>query len=152
MDKSWIGLSLLGALAYGIFSLIFSLVHKKIKKDSSAQVTYASLVDTLTFPFSLVFFIIWSYYYPESYQTLFDHINWPLFFVFVLFSVSTNPVHSLVINAGGSLGQQTMYSLAILPVLLGGYFMSGERLTPTQWIGIFLASLGTFFMTSKTNH
>ena len=72
--------------------------------------------------------------------------------VFILFAVSTNPVHSIVINAGGSLGQQTMYSLAIaIPVLIAGYFISSESLKSIQWLGILLAVIGTVLMNSKAH-
>ena len=151
LKSHWFELALIGALAYGSFSLIFSMVHKSIKRDMNAQIAYGSLVDVMTFPFVLVIFLLWSYRYPESYTILMDNMNCPLFMVFILFAVSTKPVHSIVINAGGSLGQQTMYSLAIVPVLIAGYFISSESLKSIQWLGILLAVIGTVLMNSKAH-
>jgi drug/metabolite transporter (DMT)-like permease len=149
MKSYWLWLALLGALLYGTFSLLFGIVAPEIKADTAAQFGYGLLIAIVAFPINTSLFLFWRHKNKKSNKTLFKHINWTLFILLVLFGAATNPLHSIVFNTGGSLGQQTMYSLAILPVLFGGWFILKERLTIMQWIGIILAGSGTFLMNSK---
>lgn len=149
MKSYWFPIAVLGALIYGTFSLLLGVVSPEIKKDSNAQLGFGLMIAIIAIPVNLTMFFIWKYKYPKSYETLFKYINWPVFFLLVIIAITTNPVHTLVFNAGGSLGQQTMYSLAIVPVILGSWLILKEHLNTKQWLGIVIAGLGTFFMTSK---
>lgn len=149
MKSYWLWLSLLGAFLYGTFSLLFGIVAPEIKQDTAAQFGYGLLIAIVAFPINTAIFLYWMYKNKKSGKVLLKHINWVLFLLLVVFGAATNPLHSIVFNSGGSLGQQTMYSLAIIPVLLGGWFLLNERLTPLQWLGIGCAGLGTIFMNSK---
>lgn len=149
MKSYWLPLAILGAVIYGTFSLLLGVVSPEIKKDTKAQFGFGLLIAIIAIPLNTTMFFIWKNKYPKSYATLFKYINWPMFLLLVIIAISTNPVHTLVFNAGGSLGQQTMYSLAIVPVILGSALFLKEHLNIKQWIGIVLAGLGTFFMTSK---
>ena len=76
-------------------------------------------------------------------------MDWKIILLTIAVGFLIGPVHTLVINAGGSIGQQTMYTLAIIPVLLGSWFFFKESLSLKQWVGLVFAGIGAFLMTSK---
>ena len=78
------------------------------------------------------------------------NISWKIVALTLVVSIMITPMHALVINQGGSVGQQMMYALAIIPVLIGSRIFFNERLNNKQIAGLVLAGLGAFLMGSKT--
>jgi drug/metabolite transporter (DMT)-like permease len=148
MKNYWFPLSLFGAFIYGSFSLLLELVSPKIKKDADAQFGYGLILAVIQIPLIIVSYSIWHIYNPKSRKTLINNLDWKIIAATIVVGFLIGPVHTLVINAGGSVGQQTMYSLAIIPVLLGGWFFLNERLTRQQWAGIVLAAFGAYLMST----
>lgn len=148
MKNYWIGLSLFGAFIYGSFSLLLELVDPKIKADESAQFGYGIFLAVIQIPIIIISYLLWHYYNPKSRKVLLKNINWKLIAVTIIAGFLIGPVHTLVINAGGSIGQQTMYSLAIIPVLIGGRIFLKEKLNIKQWGGILFAALGAYLMST----
>ena len=149
MNISWIPLSILSDFIYGSFSFSLTLVSDKIKNNESVQFGYGILLMIIQIPIVFIIFAIWAYKNKNDYKILVKNLDWKILALTLAFGILINPAHAMVINAGGSIGQQTMYSLAILPVLFGGWFILKERLTIMQWIGIVLAGSGTILMNSK---
>ena len=147
-DPLWLLYAILGSLTYGVFSLLLSMLHPEIKKDMFSQMGFGSLIVVTAFPINMIVFAIWKEKYPDSYDKLKEHVNVIALGVLCFFAALTNPVHAVVINAAGTVGQQVMYSLAIIPVLIGSYFLLNEKLNFTQLSGIGLAGAGTYFMSS----
>ena len=148
MKSYWLPLSLVGALIYGSFSLLLEFVSPKIKSSESAQFGYGLILAVIQIPIIIIAYGLWHYYNPKDRKILIKNLDWKLIAATILFGFLIGPIHTLVINAGGTVGQQTMYSLAIIPVLLGGWFFLKERLTKKQWIGIGCAALGAYLMST----
>lgn len=146
----WVPIALFGALIYGSFSLMLAMVDKSIKNDKLAQVGYGLVLSMCSgIVASLIFFLYYRPHYKKHADIVMKNINWKVVAMTLLFSVMIQPTHTLVMNEGGSVGQQTMYALAIVPVLLGTWFYFGEKLTLYQWIGLVLAGSGSFLMGYK---
>jgi len=148
MKSYWFPLSLFGALIYGSFSLLLELISPIIKSNESAQLGYGLILAVIQTPMVLLSYGLWYYYNPKDSKILIKNIDWRIMAATVIFSVLIQPVHTLVINAGGSVGQQTMYSLAILPVIIGGWLLMKERLNIKQWTGIAFAAFGAYLMST----
>lgn len=144
--KVWVPLSLLGAFIYGSMSFSLGFVDKKIKASEWSQFGYGLLVCVFSGTLSLVTLLIWRHFDKKNSAILENNIDWRIFFATVILNAIINPMHSLVMNAGGSVGQQTMYSLAIIPVLAGSRIYFGEVLSMKQWLGLGLAGVGGFLM------
>lgn len=149
MKNYWFPLSLFGAFIYGSFSLLLELVAPKIKADENAQFGYGLILAVIQIPLIIISYSVWHMYNPKSRKVLINNLDWKIIVATIVFGFLIGPVHTLVINAGGSVGQQTMYSLAIIPVLLGGWFFLKENLTRKQWIGIVFAALGAYLMSTS---
>jgi drug/metabolite transporter (DMT)-like permease len=148
MKSYWLPLSLFGALIYGSFSLLLELISPKIKSSESAQFGYGLILAVIQIPIVIIAYSLWHYYNPKDSKILIKNLDWRIITATILVGFLIGPVHTLVINAGGSVGQQTMYSLAILPVLIGGWVLMKERLTKKQWVGIGCAALGAYLMST----
>lgn len=148
MNNYWFPLALFGALIYGSFSLLLELISPKIKKDTDAQFGYGLILAVIQIPLIIISYSIWHFYNPKSRKTLINNLDWKIIAATIIVGFLIGPVHTLVINAGGSVGQQTMYSLAIIPVLIGGWFFLNEQLTRQQWAGIVFAALGAYLMST----
>jgi drug/metabolite transporter (DMT)-like permease len=148
MKNYWVPLSIIGAIIYGSFSLLLELVDPAIKKDTNAQFGYGLFLGFVQIPIIIISYALWYYLYPESRKVLLKNINWKIIALTIIVGILIGPIHTLVINAGGSVGQQTMYSLAIVPVIFGGWYLLKEELTTKQWIGIAFAALGAYLMSS----
>lgn len=151
MKNYWFPLSLIGAAIYGSFSLLLELVDPKIKADENAQFGYGLILAVIQIPIIIISYGVWHLYNPKARKVLINNLNWKIIAMTILFGFSIGPVHTLVINAGGSVGQQTMYSLAIIPVLVGGWFFLKESLSRKQWIGIIFAAVGAYLMSTGTD-
>ena len=149
MKFNWVPLSLFGALIYGSFSLLLGLISPKIKQDEDAQFGYGIFLTFLQVPISIIFYLIWAKLNPKSNKVLIKNVDWKIILLTIAVGFLINPAHTMVINAGGSVGQQTMYSLAIIPVLLGSWFFFKETLSMKQWLGLVFAGIGAFLMASK---
>ena len=149
MKSYWFPLSLFGALIYGSFSLLLELVSPKIKSSESAQFGYGLILAVIQIPIVIIAYGLWHYYNPKDSKILIKNLDWKIIAATIVVGFLIGPVHTLVINAGGTVGQQTMYSLAIIPVLLGGWFFLKERLTKKQWVGIGCAALGAYLMSTS---
>tara|TARA_B100000035_G_C20990468_1_gene549903 strand:- start:140 stop:616 length:477 start_codon:yes stop_codon:yes gene_type:complete len=149
MKVNWVPLALLGAIIYGSFSFLLSAISPKIKQDEDAQFGYGIFIPFLQVPISILFYLIWAKLNPKSNKILIKNVDWKIILLTIAVGFLIGPVHTLVINAGGSIGQQTMYTLAIIPVLLGSWFFFKESLSLKQWIGLVFAGIGAFLMTSK---
>jgi len=147
---SWVPLSLLGATLYGSFSFMLSFVDPKIKKSESAQFGYGTLLVIISGILGTIIHSVWRVYDKQAAAILDKHISWWVIAVTLIFSIMISPMHALVINQGGSVGQQMMYSLAIIPVLIGSRYFFGEQLSAKQWAGLAFAGVGAFLMSSKT--
>lgn len=148
MKNYWVPLSIFGAIIYGSFSLLLELVDPAIKNDTNAQFGYGLFLGFIQIPIILIIYGIWYYMFPDSRKLLMKNINWKIIALTIIVGILIGPVHTLVINAGGSVGQQTMYSLAILPVIFGGRYLLKEDLSIQQWVGIGFAALGAYLMSS----
>ena len=146
----WVPIALFGALIYGSFSLMLAMVDKKIRSDKLAQVGYGLILSMCSgVVAALIFFLFYKKHYKKHADVVLQNINWKIVIGTLIFSVLIQPTHTMVMNEGGSIGQQTMYSLAIIPVLLGTWFFFGEVLTIKQWIGLVFAGIGAFLMGYK---
>lgn len=146
----WVPVALFGALLYGSFSLMFAMVDNNIKNDKLAQIGYGLILSMGSgIVASLIYFLYYRLHYKKQADVLMKYINWKVVAITLLCSVMINPIHTLVMILGGSVGQQTMYSLAIVPLLLGMWFYFGETLTMYQWVGLVLAGSGSFLMGYK---
>ena len=144
---SWIPVSLLGALVYGGYSLLLSLVDPALKKNKNAEFGYGILLGIINIPLNVIGFYIWNKKNKlGAANVLWKNINWKILLITVLVRFFIDPVHTWVINAGGAVAQQTMYSLAIIPVIIGGIIFFKQYLTIRQWIGLVLAGIGSFLM------
>ena len=148
MKNYWLSLSIFGAFIYGSFSLLLELVNSKIKADDDAQFGYGLFLAVIQIPIIIIAYSLWHYYNPKSRKVLLKNINWRLIGATIIAGFLIGPVHTLVINAGGSVGQQTMYSLAIIPVIIGGRLFLKEKLNSKQWTGIVFAALGAYLMST----
>ena len=149
MKINWFPLAVFGALIYGTFSALFLLVPEKIKQDEQAQIGYALMIVLFSLPVNLIILSLINAKSPVSLKNVWKHTNWILFSLIIIINIIYNPLHSLIVNTGGSLGQETTYTLAIIPVLLGSWYFLNERLTNIQWVGIAFAAAGTFLMDFK---
>lgn len=148
MKSNWFPFSLLGAFIYGSYSLLLEMVSPELKAHQGAQFGYGLLLVVLQTPIILLLYKLWSMYNKEDNKILLKNLNWKIMLSTMLFNVLIGPVHILVINAGGSVGQQAMYSLAIIPVLIGGRIIFKESLNLKQWLGIGMAASGAYLMSS----
>ena len=148
MKNYWFPLSLFGAIIYGSFSLLLEMISPKIKADENAQFGYGLILAVIQIPIIIISYSIWHFYNPKSRKVLIKNLDWKIIAATIVIGFLIGPVHTLVINAGGSIGQQTMYSLAIIPVLIGGWFLLKETLTRKQWAGIAFAALGAYLMST----
>ena len=150
-DYAWFPLALLGAFVYGSYSFLLSFMDPALKADKNAQLGYGVLLGLLNIPINVIVFYFWDKEYKEtSSKVLWKNINWKILLVTVFIRVLTDPVHAVVINAGGAVAQQTMYSLAIVPVLIGSWVFFKQSLTKKQWVGLILACLGCWLMGDKS--
>ena len=147
---TWIPLSLFGAFLYGTFSFMLSFVDKKIKNSESAQFGYGMILAMGSGIIALIVYLAWKHKEPKTAKMLEGNMNWKIIIITLLFSVMITPAHTLVINQGGSVGQQMMYSLAIIPVLVGSRYFFKEKLNTKQWIGLVFAGIGAYLMSGKT--
>ena len=149
-EAGWVPIALFGALIYGSFSLMLAMVDKRIKNDKLSQVGYGLILSMCSgIVAALIFFLYYRPRYSKHADITLKYINWKVVAATLLFSVMIQPTHTMVMNEGGSVGQQTMYALAIVPVLLGTWYFFGEELTMYQWIGLILAGSGSFLMGYK---
>ena len=146
----WVPLALFGALVYGSYSLMLMMVHDKIRKDKIAQVGY-SLIFSICFGIIItpIYFLYFNVHHKEKANIVLKYIDWKIVLALLVIGLSIGPVHVLVMNAGGSIGQQTMMSLSIVPTLIGSWLFFGQVLNIKQWIGLILAGVGAFLMGSK---
>ncbi len=150
-DYTWFPLSLIGALVYGGYSMLLSLMNPQLKADKNAQLGYGVLLALVNIPLNIIaFYFCDKEYKKTASKVLWNNLNWKVVGVTVLIRFLIDPVHAVVINAGGAVAQQTMYSLAIIPVLLGSWIVFKESLTLKQWIGLFMAGGGAWLMGVKS--
>ena len=149
-NLTWFPLSLLGALFYGTFSFMLSFVDSKIKRSESAQFGYGMILAMASGLLAAIMYVIWRIKDKNTAIMLEQNISWKIVAATLVVSIMITPMHALVINQGGSVGQQTMYALAIIPVLIGSRIFFGERLNNKQIAGLVLAGIGSFLMGSKT--
>jgi drug/metabolite transporter (DMT)-like permease len=150
-EYSWVPLALLGALVYGGFSFLLSFIDPKIKANESAQVGYGLLLAVVQVPLNIIMFYLWSMKNKDSVsKVLWKNVNWKIALITVIAGFLITPVHTIVINAGGAVAQQTMYSLAIVPVIIGSWVFFKQGLTKRQWLGLILAGLGSWLMGDKS--
>ena len=146
MNNNWLIIALIGALSYGTFSFLLSFISNNIKNNRKLEFIYGNMVNLYSLFFSYIIFGIWFFYNQDKSKILFDNLNWFIVLITILFDMGTNPIHTAVINSGGSVGQQTMYSLTIIPVIVLGYLVLNQRIKYLQIMGIILASLATLIM------
>ena len=146
MNSYWLPIALFGAFIYGSFSFLLSFLDKKIKNNYKAQIIFGALLNFPQLILYYILFFIWYLFNKDKIGILIKNINWIIAFITIIFDLLTNPIHALVINAGGSVGQQTMYSLTIFPVIILGYFFLKQKIKIRQIIGILVASFATFLM------
>ena len=146
----WLPLAIIGALIYGSYSLMLMMVHDKIKKDKIAQIGY-SLVLSMCFGLIItpIYFFYFNVHHKEKANIILKYIDWKIVLALLMIGLLSGPLHLLVLNAGGSIGQQTMMSLSIIPVLVGSWLFFGQTLNIKQLIGLILAGIGAFLMSSK---
>tara|TARA_Y100000816_G_scaffold291665_1_gene283760 strand:+ start:8308 stop:8757 length:450 start_codon:yes stop_codon:yes gene_type:complete len=149
MKMHWFPIALFGALVYGTFSTLFTLVPKEIKEDKNAQIGYALLIVLFSLPVNMLMLAYIHRKSPISTKNVFKYTNWWLFSLLIFINLIYNPLHSLIINSGGSVAQETTYALSILPVLFGSWYFLNERLSFYQWMGVALAASGAFLMDYK---
>ena len=152
MNKTitWVPLSLIGALFYGTFSFMLSFVDSKIKKSESAQFGYGMILAIASGILAAVMYFVWRMVDNKTAIMLEKNIDWRIVALTLVVSIMITPLHALVINQGGSVGQQMMYALAIIPVLVGSRYFFNERLNNKQVAGLILAGIGAFLMSGKT--
>ena len=146
MNNNWLIIALIGALSYGTFSFLLSFISNNIKNNRKLEFIYGNMVNLYSLFFSYIIFGIWFFFNQDKSKILFDNLNWFIVLITILFDMGTNPIHTAVINSGGSVGQQTMYSLTIIPVIVLGYLVLNQRIKYLQIMGIILASLATLIM------
>ena len=146
MNNNWLIIALIGALSYGTFSFLLSFISNNIKNNRKLEFIYGNMVTLYSLFFSYIIFGIWFFFNKDKSKILFDNLNWFIVLITILFDMGTNPIHTAVINSGGSVGQQTMYSLTIIPVIVLGYLILNQRIKYLQIMGIILASLATLIM------
>lgn len=146
MGITWLPQALLGAFIYGSYSFLLSYVSPEIKKDQGAQLGYGLTLGLARIPIAIILYVIWAHKQKTSKDTLHKFINWKIILLTLAFGCLIDPVHTLVVNAGGSVGHQTMYSLSILPVLIGSYLIFSKNLNVKNWIGIAASCLGMWLM------
>lgn len=149
-SSTWVPLSLLGAFLYGTFSFMLSFVDEKIKKSESAQFGYGMILAIASGILALVMYSVWRMRDKKTAKMLEANIDWRIVVVTLIFSIMITPMHALVINQGGSVGQQTMYALAIIPVLIGSRIVYGEQLSHSQIGGLVIAGIGAYLMSGKS--
>jgi drug/metabolite transporter (DMT)-like permease len=142
----WIPISLLGAGVYGVFSFMLSFIHEDIKNDESAQLGYGLIIAICAGILAAVMYTLWRTSNGKSAKLLESSLNYKVIAATLLFALMTNPIHAMAINKGGSVGQQVMYGLAIVPVLVLSWHFHGEQLSYKQWVGLALAGSGAFLM------
>ena len=146
----WLPLAIIGALIYGSYSLMLMMVHNKIKKDKIAQIGYSFI---LSMCFGLIitpiYFFYFNIHHKEKANIILKYIDWKIVLALLMIGLLSGPLHLVVLNAGGSIGQQTMMSLSIIPVLVGSWLFFGQTLNIKQLIGLILAGIGAFLMGSK---
>lgn len=146
MNKHWINFALFGALWYGIYSFLLEFIDKEISNSLNLSLGYGLLIGCLGTPLVFIIYgIIHIYLYPYT-KIVFTNLNWKIFYYTALLAVLTLPLHSLVINSGASLGQEVMYTTAIIPVLIFSWYFHKERLSKRHWLGIVLAAFSVFLM------
>ena len=96
-----------------------------------------------------IYFLYFNVHHKEKANIVLKYIDWKIVLALLVIGLSIGPVHVLVMNAGGSIGQQTMMSLSIVPTLIGSWLFFGQVLNIKQWIGLILAGVGAFLMGSK---
>ena len=69
-------------------------------------------------------------FYESSFNIVYKNINWIPFILTCFLSLAVLPLHSLVINSGGPIGQEIMYTVAIIPVIIFSRYK--KRLTLTD--------------------
>jgi drug/metabolite transporter (DMT)-like permease len=148
MDITWIPLALLGAFIYGMYSLLLDCVAPEIKGNQEAQVGYGLTLGLARIPVALILYWLWARKQKTGKLVLHKYINWKIILLTLVFGCLIDPVHTLVVNAGGSVGHQTMFSLSIIPVIVGGYFLFHKHLTIKKWIGIVVSCAGMWLMST----
>ena len=146
-EYTWFPLSVLGAIVYGSYSFLLSFMDPALKADKNAQLGYGVLLAIINIPINVIAFYLWDKEYKEtSSKVLWKNINWKILLATVVVRFLIDPVHAVVINAGGAVAQQTMYSLAIIPVLVGGWVYFRQSLSIQQWVGLVMAGVGAGLM------
>ena len=146
MNQYWVYYAIFGAFIYGTFSFLLSFIDKNLKNDLMAQLGLGFLVNVASIPFYIAGFYIWHILNPGKIPILLKNVKWIIIILVMFLDLMTSPFHSLVINTGGSLGQQTMYSLTIIPLLILNFIVFNERLNKIQWLGIVIAIIATSLM------
>lgn len=146
----WIPLALFGAFIYGSYSLMLMMVHENIRKDKIAQIGY-SLILSMCFGLVItpIYFLYYNTHHKKHADILLKYIDWKFVVLLLVVGLAGGPLHLLVLNSGGSVAQQTMMSLSIIPIVLGSRLFLGEVLTTKQWLGLILAGIGAFLMGNK---
>ena len=148
MSLSWVPYSLFGALIYGSMSFSLGFVSPKIKKSLTGQMGYGFVYCALSGLLSIIALLGLKTHMSKDINTMISNIDVRVLALTAILNMMVNPIHAVVMNEGGSVGQQTMYSLAIIPVLVGEAFFYGEKLSIKQIIGIILAGGGAYLMAS----
>jgi drug/metabolite transporter (DMT)-like permease len=143
-------LSLLGALLYGTFSFLLSFIDEKIKKSESAQFGYGIILAMASGILALVMYLVWRMRENKTANMLESNIDWRIIALILLCSIMITPMHAMVINQGGSVGQQTMYAVAIIPLIIGSKIIYGEQLSHSQIGGFVFAGIGAYLMSGKS--
>ena len=149
IKQYWIIIALFGAIIYGSFSLLLTFLNDKLKKNHKLIFGYGLFVDLWRIiPY---FFLLCTILFikPEIYNIVKDNMDFKILLLVAFISAFITPIHALVVNKAGTVGQETMYTLAIIPVMIGGYFVLNERLSLYQLLGIILGGVGTIFMSMK---
>lgn len=144
--QNWLPVTAMAALLYGLYSFSFAFISPNLKANHNAQFGYGVLIALLSIPINVIGLYIWWKKNPSDAKVLMSNLSWKLLLFTILVRFTIDPIHTVVINSGGSIANQTMYTLAILPVLAGMYYFFHERLLKTQWFGLVLAALAMFFM------
>ena len=148
MKFSWVPLAILGAFVYGSYSFLLGYVAPEIKQHQGAQMGYGLTLGIARIPISIILYAVWYFTSKQDRTYLHQYINWKTILLTLIFGILIDPVHTLVVNAGGSVGHQAMFSLSIIPVILGGLFFFHKHLGIRKWIGIVLSCASMWLMTT----
>ena len=121
----------------------------EIKGNQQAQVCCGLTLGLARIPVAFILYWLWARKQKKTGKlVLHKYINWKIILLTLVFGCLIDPVHTLVVNAGGSVGYQTMFSLSDIPVIVGGYFLFHKHLTIKKRIGIVVACAGMWLMST----